>query len=70
MPEISNGSIVTLTYCFCNAFTIRSFFLNFYRFTVNIMLSYHVYINTTYVYSLYIALMTVRCSDKTLVNKI
>ena len=38
-------------------------------FTVcNIILSYHVYIDTTYVYLLYIALMMLRCSDETLAN--
>ena len=31
IPVKSNHSILTLTYCFSNSFTIRPFFLNFYR---------------------------------------
>ena len=45
------------------------FTIFFKIFTVcNIIFSYHVYINTTYVYSLYIALTMLRCRDETLAN--
>ena len=57
---IANGKNLTLL-----------FVPNFQIFTVcNTILSDHLHINTTYVYSLYIyiALMMLRCSDETLAH--
>ena len=43
IPIISDDSILTLKYCFCNSFTTRPCFT-----VCNIILSYHVYIDTTF----------------------